>query len=113
LSDLTLTIGERDFTVEFEVVNQATGGAFDLTPYDNIRLFIKTTDYLTDIVPGGIILGTIAPPTKGILAWSIIASQVPTVAGQYYGKVDFEDTGSGEVRKSEQFDIRITRSLSS
>lgn len=113
MSDLTLTIGEKDFTVEFEVVNQATGGAFDLTPYDNIRLFIKTTNFLTDIIPGGVILGTIAPAEKGLLAWSIIASQVPTVAGQYYGKVDFENTVTGEVRKSEQFDIRITRSLSS
>lgn len=113
MSDITLSIGEKDFTVELECIDKATGGAFDLSPYNDIKMFIKTTDYVTDIVPGGITLGTLAPAENGILTWSIVASDVPLVAGQYYGKIDFVNTQSGQTRKSFQFDLRIMRSLTS
>lgn len=112
MSDLTLTVGEKDFSVEIAVKDINSGGAFDLSPYNDIFLFIKTTDYLTDIVPGGILLAAKAPLTAGIVIWEVDASHVPSTAGQYYGKIDFT-SNDGEVIKSSQFDIRVARSLTS
>ena len=111
MSDLELTIGEGDFTIEIHCVDENTGGNLDLTPFNIIELNIKTTDYNT-LVSGPISLGVIGDPTEGNLAWTIIPGDVPTPAGQYYGKIRFEASGGGAKRKSRQFDIKVMRDLS-
>lgn len=112
MSDLTLTVGEGNYSVDFAIRDIDSGGPFDLSPYNDIILFIKTTDYLTDIVPGGILLGANTPLTAGVVTWDVDPSEIPSFAGQFYGKIDFT-SNAGEVIKTNQFDIRVTRSLSS
>jgi hypothetical protein len=107
---VTLTIGEADFQILFNMINETTGGAFDLTNFA-CRLFIKTTDFATDIVPGGIVLVPSLPPTDGILSWAVQASHIPTSAGQYYGQIVMTNGTTSEIRKSRRFNIAVERSL--
>ncbi len=112
MSGVTLTIGEADFQILFNMINETTGGAFDLTGFVS-RLFIKTTDFATDIVPGGIALTIVGVVTDGVLSWAVQASHIPTSAGQFYGQIVHTNSGSGEIRKSRRFNIQVERSLSS
>jgi len=110
MSDLELTIGEQDFTVEIQMIDEGTNKALDLTPFNDIQLNIKTTDYTSIVLTTT--LAIVGDPVDGLLAWSITPGQVPTPAGQFFGKIRLEQTGGGGVRKSRQFDIRVMRDLS-
>ncbi len=112
MTSVDLTIGERDFGIEFDMVDETTGAAFDLTLFTNIRLFITTTDFATQIVPAGIILLPTVNPEDGVLIWDVQLSHIPTPAGQYYGLIKMEDTVSSEIRKGRRFNIRSLRSVS-
>jgi hypothetical protein len=109
--DVTLTIGDDNFTVEIQVTDRNTNGSFDLTPYSTITLFQKSTNFASDFPVGGITLTRKAPFTDGILEWFIDVSEIPTPAGQYYGKVNFSD--GSEIVNSNQFDITVKRDFSS
>ena len=110
MSDLELTIGEQDFTVEIKVIDETTNNAMDLTPFNNITMSIKTTDYNTLVLTTSLAIS--GDPTDGILAWSVAPGQVPIPAGQYFAKIRLEQTGGGGVRKTRQIDIRVLRDLS-
>ena len=111
MPSIDLTIGEGDFGIEFEEINETTGGAFDLTGFNNVRLFISTTDFVTSIVPGGIILTLAGLPEEGLLEWDVNSSHVPTSPGQFYGQIVFENTTTNEIRKGRQMDFRALRAL--
>jgi len=114
LPSVDVTLGETDFGIQFNLINETTGAPFDLTTFTNVILFIKTTDFLTNVVPGGIILVVELPETDGIVRWNVIASQLDSQsAGQFYGQIQLTDTISGEIRKGRQFDLRLLRSLTS
>ena len=108
---VTLTIGEADFAILFNMINETTGGAFNLNGFTS-RLFIKTTDFATQIVPGGIALIVIGDVQDGVLSWAVQASHIPTVAGQFYGQIVHTNGTTGEIRKSRRFNIAVERSLS-
>ncbi len=110
-SNITHTLGEDEKTLEIKVENRNTGGAFDLTPYNDIKLFQKSTDFANDFPSGGIVVTRKSPFTDGILIWLVLTAEIPTPAGQYYGKVDFTD--GTVIVKSNQFDITVKRSLTS
>jgi len=110
MPSVDLTQDEADFAVEFRMVNESTGGAFDLTDF-NSRLFIKTTDFVTDTFPGGIALIPIGSLTEGVLNWQVQAAHIPAAAGQYYGMIVHTNGITGEIRKSRRFDIRVERKL--
>ncbi len=110
-SKITHTLGEDQKTLEIPVEDRITGGAFDLTPFDTITLFQKSTDFVSSFPVGGITLTRKTPFEKGILIWIVLTAEIPTPAGQYYGKVDFTD--GTEIVKSNQFDITVKRSLTS
>lgn len=110
MPSVDLTQDEDDFIIEFLMKNETTGSAFDLTNFAS-TLFIKSTDFLTDQFPGGIVLLAIAPPTDGVLQWSVQSAHIPNAAGQYYGMIVMTDSITGEVRKSRRFDIRVERKL--
>ena len=109
---ITLTLGEDDYTIELPVINRDTGGGFDLTPFTDITLFQKSTNFASNFPTGGVTVTRKAPFGDGILLWPITSGNIPTPAGQYYGKVDFSDGGT-EIVKSNQFDITVKRSLTS
>lgn len=114
MPSVDITLGETDFTIRFNLINETNGSPFDLTNFTNVVLFIKTTDFVTNVVPGGIVLIVELPPENGVVTWGVIASQLDSQpAGQYYGQIQLTDTLSGEVRKGRQFDIRLLRSLTS
>ncbi len=114
MPSVDITLGETDFSVQFNLINETNGSPFDLTTFNTARLFIKTTDFLTDVVPGGIILPIELPLESGVVTWNVIASQLDSQpAGQYYGQIQLTDTSSGEIRKGRQFDLRLLRSLTS
>lgn len=108
---ITLTLGEDEFTLELPVRDRNTGGAFDLTSFNDIKLFQKSTNFASDFPGGGIVVTRKSPFSDGILLWPITSGNIPTPAGQYYGKVDFSD--GTEIVKSNRFDITVERSLSS
>ncbi|MCK5600892.1 hypothetical protein KAR91_03425 [Candidatus Pacearchaeota archaeon] len=110
MPSVDLTQGEADFAIDFNMINETTGSAFDLTDFTS-RLFIKTTDFLTDQIPGGVVLIPLPPPTDGILEWQVQAAHIPTVAGQYYGMIVHTNGITGEIRKSRRFDVRVERKL--
>ena len=111
MTTIDLTVGEQDFGVQFNMVNETTGSGFDLTLFPAPLLFIKTTDYVTSIVPGGIVILPFGNPTDGILLWNVQSAHIPTLSGQYFGQIILTDPISGEIRKSRQFDIRVLRKL--
>ena len=114
MPSVDVTLGETDFAIQFNLINESNGSPFDLTNFTNAILFIKTTDFVTDVVPGGIILPIELPETDGVVTWNVIASQLDSQdAGQYYGQIQLTDTSSGEIRKGRQFDLRLLRSLTS
>lgn len=114
MPSVDITLGETDFSVRFNLINETNGSPFDLTNFTNALLFIKTTDFLTDVVPGGIILPIELPLESGVVTWNVIASQLDSQpAGQYYGQIQLTNTLSGEIRKGRQFDLRLLRSLTS
>ena len=114
MPSVDITLGETDFSIRFNLINQSTGAPFDLTTFNTVKLFIKTTDFVTNVVPGGIILVIELPPEDGVVTWNVISSQLDAQpAGQYYGQIELTDIGSGEIRKGRQFDLRLLRSLSS
>ena len=108
---ITLTLGEDDFTLELPVINRNTGGGFDLTPYNDIKLFQQSTNFSSDFPTGGVTVTRKSPFSDGILLWPITSGNIPTPAGQYFGKVDFSD--GSEIVKSNRFDITVERSLTS
>ena len=109
MPSVDLTQDEADFAIQFRMVNETTGGGFDLTDFSS-RLFIKSTDFVTDQFPGGIVLLPIGSPTDGILQWNVTSAQIPSAAGQFFGMIVMTNT-SGEIRKSRRFDIRVERKL--
>ena len=111
MPSVDLTIGEGNFGIEFEEINETTGGAFDLTGFNNIRLFISTTDFVTSIIPGGVVLTLAGLPETGILEWDVSPNDIPTTPGQYYGQIVFENTLTNEIRKGRQMDFRVLRAL--
>lgn len=111
MPSVDLTVGEDDFAIQFNLINESTGGPFDLTDFNDIRLFMKTTNYVTTIVPGGVIVLPLGNPQDGSLLWNVQSTQIPNPAGQYYGQFVLTDTVTGEIRKSRQFDVRVSRSL--
>ena len=114
MPSVDITLGETDFAVQFNLINESNGSPFDLTTFTNVILFIKTTDFVTNVVPGGIILVVELPETDGVVTWNVIASQLDSQsAGQFYGQIQLTDTSSGEIRKGRQFDLRLLRSLTS
>ena len=114
MPSVDVTLGETDFAIQFNLINESNGSPFDLTNFTNAILFIKTTDFVTNVVPGGIILPIELPETEGDVTWNVIASQLDSQpAGQYYGQIQLTDTLSGEIRKGRQFDLRLLRSLTS
>lgn len=114
MPSVDITLGETDFAVEFNLINESSGAPFDLTTFTNVILFIKTTDFVTNVVPGGIILVVKIPETDGVVTWNVIASQLDSQpAGLYYGQIQLTDNSSGEIRKGRQFDLRLLRSLTS
>ena len=110
MPSVDLTIGEANFTIEFDMINETTDGPFDLTDFDS-RLFIKTTDFATDIVVGGIIILPLGDPQDGILLWNVQASHIPSSAGQYYGMIVMTNNVNSEIRKSRRFNMRVERKL--
>lgn len=110
-SKITHTLGEDEKTLEIQVENRNTGGAFDLTDFTTIKLFQKSTNFASNFPTGGITLTRKSPFTLGILIWQVLTANIPTPAGQYYGKVDFTD--GTVIVKSNQFDITVKRSLTS
>ena len=110
-ANITHTLGEDEKTLEIKVENRNTGGAFDLTDFTTIKLFQKSTDFANSFPNGGITVTRKTPFTDGILIWQVLTAEIPTPAGQYYGKVDFNDGTT--IVKSNQFDITVKRSLSS
>lgn len=110
MPSVDLTIGEANFTDEFDLINETTNGPFDLTDFDT-RLFIKTTNFVTDIVPGGIAVLPLGDPQNGIVLWNVQASHIPSSAGQYYGMFVMTNLINGEIRKSRRFNIRVERKL--
>jgi len=110
MPSVDLTIGEQDFTVEFDMINETSNGPFDLTDFDS-RLFIKTTNFVTEIVPGGIAILPLGSPQEGVLLWNVQASHIPSSAGQYYGMIVMTSTLNSEIRKSRRFNIRVERKL--
>lgn len=113
MPSIDLTIGEADFGIEFELVDETTGSAFDLTLFgSNILLFIVSTDFQTQIVPGGINLNVVGIATDGVVEWNVQSSHIATPADQYYGIIKMTDSISGEIRKSRRFNIRTLESVS-
>lgn len=110
MPSVDLTIGEQDFTIEFDLINETTNGPFDLTNFDS-RLYIKTTNFVTDIVPGGIAILPLGNPQDGVLLWNVQASHIPSLAGQYYGMIVMSNLINSEIRKSRRFNIRVERKL--
>jgi len=111
MTSIDLTIGEQDFGIEFALKDETTGAGFDLTGFNNIRLFIVSTDFATQIVVGGIVLIPILPLENGILNWDVQQSHIPTPADQYYGLIQLENSISGEIRKTRRFNLRSLESV--
>lgn len=111
MTTVDLTQGEGDFIIEFDEINETTGSAFDLTGFNNIRLYIKTTDYVTSQVPAGIVLTLLDLPETGRLAWAVQPSHIPASADLYYGQIIFENTSTNEIRKGRQMDFQVLRAL--
>ena len=111
MTSIDLTIGEQDFGVEFDMIDETDGSAFDLTTF-NSRLYITTTDFATQIIPGGVALQIVGIASNGILVWDVQNSHIPTPSDQYYGIIVMTDSISGEIRKSRKFNIRSLESVS-
>lgn len=110
MPSVDLTIGEQDFDIEFDMINETSNGPFDLTGFDT-KLFIKTTNFVTEIVPGGIAILPLGDPQNGVLVWDVQASHIPSSAGQYYGMIVMTNLITSEIRKSRRFNIRVERKL--
>ncbi len=110
MTSIDLTIGEQDFGIEFDMLDETTGGAFDLTNFTS-RLYITTTDFVTQIIPGGVFLNIVGIASNGVLLWDVQGSHIPTPSDQYFGIIVMTD-GSGEIRKSRRFNIRSLESVS-
>jgi len=112
MTSIDLTIGETDFGIEFKLRDETTGGAFDITSFVEIRLFIVSTDFVTQKIPGGVLLQPISPFTDGVVVWDVQGSQIPTPSDQYYGIIVLTDTTSGEIRKTRRFNLRSLEAVS-
>ena len=112
MTSVDLTIGESDFGIEFDMVDEGTGGAFNLLGFGDIRLFIVSTDFATQQIPGGVVLQVVGVVQNGILNWDVQGSQIPSVSDQYYGIIVMTNGTSGETRKSRRFNIKVSEAVS-
>ena len=105
MADLWLVIGESGFNVDFTVHDE--NGVMDISDFDDVALFIKTSDFVTTSLTDKALT---QPGATGVARWAVLAGEVPTTAGSYFGQIILTDTGT-TIRKTMLLDIQVETNL--
>ena len=109
MSDWVYVVGEGGYNQDFNIRDRQTGEPLDISG-GNIKMFITTTDGVTDFPTGGTNMSIIGDGTDGTARLVVQNTFMPQLADMYSAQIEIQTTSTV---KTFIIDLRVIRSLSS
>lgn len=102
MAEWVYVVGEDQYTQTFKAFegNQRV----DLTSFINPRLFIQSSDGVTNFPPGGTLISI--SPTENVFQVPVAVGFMPQAEGVYICTIRVEETG-GQVRYTFEFNLEV------
>ena len=112
MADWAYIVGEFNFSQQFAVIDRTTGEGFDGTGITTATMFIKSSDFATDIPTGGAGTGmAIIQENPLFLNLNVTSTALmPQNEGMFLAQIKLEDA-TGQVLKTISMNLAVLASI--
>ncbi len=110
MADWTYVPGETIYNQDFDLFVKSD--PFVVTAFATIKMYIATTDGVTDFPTGGTIMTIVASDDNNRVRLAVTSGFMPQLEQIYFSQIELTD-GASQVRKTFVLDLNVEKDVSS
>ena len=110
MADWTYLPGETLFNQDFDLFVKKE--PFDVTSFTTIKMYIASTDGVTDFPTGGTVMSIVAVDDDNRVRLAVNSSFMPQVEQMYFSQIELVDVAT-QNRKTFVLDLSVDKDVSS
>jgi len=110
MADWTYVPGESIYNQDFDLFVKKD--PFVVTAFTTIKMYVATTDGVTNFPVGGTTMSTTASPENNRVRLAVTVSFMPQLEEMYFSQIELID-GASQVRKTFVLDLNVEKDVSS